>query len=226
MTTTIRLIGGLLGALCISGALALNAADANASALNPPLGSTVHADSAAVHSDSTSAEGGLVVSPRSALFDVTLTRGQQETRTAHLTNTGPHTMRITLAAAVTDHAGDRGSTDQLTLSASRGGCVAESNVALTGGNKISQGVLEPGETATVCIAVGLDVDAAPAPPGSVTANLTFDAIASPDSLAATGANTPALLLGIAGGLLLTASVLLRRPAASPEHTAGSTGMSG
>ncbi|MFJ4222974.1 LPXTG cell wall anchor domain-containing protein [Microbacterium sp. NPDC089695] len=151
--------------------------------------------------------GGLIVSPRTALFDVRLYAGESEQRRATLTNASSEPVLVHLSSTVTDHWGPTGSTDQIMFAASTGDCPTTHDVALTSGQSIEHGRLEPGETRDICISVALLPDATDAPAGIATADLQFESIAIGEHLAETGTGIPALALGIAGATLLAGAML-------------------
>ncbi|WP_053387528.1 hypothetical protein [Leucobacter japonicus] len=167
-----------------------------------------------------SSGSGLTVTPSHGLFDVELAPGQVETRIATVTNLQGTAIQLHLTPVVTEHQGDRASTEQVLFAANADGtCPDTHDLTLTGGGSISHGALAAGESRDVCISVELPADATPAPPGTVTADLVFTTMAGGDagadgrggpSLAQTGGVAPLVLLGVAGAALLTGTALSAR----------------
>jgi len=170
---------------------------------------------------------GLVVEPKTALFDTHLWPGESETRSATLTNTTDSPMSVTLTAVLGPWSGHEHAPEHLLIATSPSRPCTDEGMAdaprttLAAAAGLDHGVLEPHTTTPLCIRVELPTTATLPTPATNIVHFEFHTLEGPtdDSqtphplrpvLAFTGANLTALLLLAAGSTLAGILVLVVR----------------
>jgi hypothetical protein len=224
MKRNLRILSGVAGVVCAMGAIAVPIASAlepssQLGISGPPTFKAATSSPSPRHDAVTSpAVRGLVVAPAKSLFDIRLEPGQIERRTATLTNHAAVPLDISLSANVMSTDGAGGAAEHLligTAPAAECATAHEGSARLLADHVLDQGTLAAGDSRSVCVAVALSPTAAGMPASTTTAHLEFDAIEStagrPGSLAYTGSDLLAVVLGAASALFLGLAALRRRP---------------